>query len=82
MRSFFMAPETASMDTGRSPDQSQQQRWLQLVSDLSATLEPAQREHLRRRLLDYAADFEALAAEKPPQAPEETDPNSSADTPS
>lgn len=36
--------------------------WHDFLATFSATLLPAQREHLRRRLLDLAADFESLHA--------------------
>jgi len=61
----FILSDTA--DDPHSPEAVERERWLQLLSDISATLEPAQREHLRTRLLDYAADFDALAAEHPEQ---------------
>ena len=63
MRVFIEAPRGA--DDPQSQEAQQQRRWLQLLADLSATLEPAQRQHLSGRLLDYAADFDSLAAEKP-----------------
>lgn len=63
MGAFMLDPEPG---VGRqSPDAVQRDRWLQLLADIAPTLEPAQRERLRKRLLDYAADFEALAAEHP-----------------
>ncbi|MDB5977046.1 MAG: hypothetical protein JWR07_3806 [Nevskia sp.] len=61
IRAFFLGPDVA--DDPQSPETVERQRWLQLLADLSATLEPAQREHLCRKLLGYAADFEALAVE-------------------
>jgi len=64
---FILAPEAPAQ---RARVEAEQQRWLQLLADVSATLEPSQREHLRQRLLDYAADFDALAAEEPPQNPD------------
>ena len=60
-RAFFLGPDAA--DDPQSPETVERQRWLQLLADLSTTLEPAQREHLCKKLLGYAADFEALAAE-------------------
>ncbi len=63
--SAFLLSDTA--DDPHSPEAVERGRWLQLLSDISATLEPAQRERLRTHLLDYAADFEALAAEHPEQ---------------
>jgi len=65
MRAFILAPDAA--DDPHSPEAVERGRWLQLLADVSTTLEPAQREHLRTHLLDYAADFEALAAEHPEQ---------------
>jgi len=67
MGAFIQAPEAADE---RVREEAEQQRWLQLLADISATMEPGQREHLRQRLLDYAADFDALAAEEPPQNPD------------
>jgi hypothetical protein len=61
MREFFLGPTAA--DDPQSLESVERQRWLQLLADLSTTLEPAQREHLCKKLLGYAADFEALAAE-------------------
>lgn len=61
MREYFLGPHPA--DDPRSLESVERRRWLQLLADLSATLEPAQREHLCKKLLGYAADFEALAAE-------------------
>ena len=63
MGAFILAPE-ADQDP-QAPEAVERGRWLQLLADIAATLEPAQREHLRKRLLGYAADFEALAAEHP-----------------
>lgn len=61
MRAFIQAPE--SDPELAAQDLVERDRWLRLLSELSATLEPEQREHLCRRLLDYAEDFETLAAE-------------------
>ena len=60
---FILDPEPG--DGVQSPDVVQRDRWLQLLADIAPTLEPAQRERLCKRLLGYAADFEALAAEQP-----------------
>lgn len=66
MGAFILDPEPGvGGDGAQSPDVVQRDRWLQLLADIAPTLEPAQRERLRKRLLGYAADFEALAAEQP-----------------
>ncbi len=64
LRAFLEPADSA--DDVQAPAVTEQQRWLQLLADLSASLEAEQRERLRRRLLDYATDFETLAAEPPP----------------
>jgi hypothetical protein len=61
MRRFLLAEDDS--DANRSSEMAEEKRWLQFLADLSATLEPAQREHLRKRLLGYAADCESLANE-------------------
>lgn len=66
VRAFVREPEEPAV---AARDRAERERWLALLAALSATLEPQQREHFRQRLLDYAADFEALAAE--PLTPEE-----------
>jgi hypothetical protein len=66
VRAYVREPEEAAV---AERDRAERERWLALLSALSATLEPEQREHFRQRLLDYAADFEALAAE--PVTPDE-----------
>lgn len=38
-------------------------KWIELLADLSAQLTPDQREHLRGKLLDLAADLEELSTE-------------------
>jgi hypothetical protein len=63
MRRFLLAEDDS--DANRSSELAEEQRWLQFLADLSATLEPAQREQLRKRLLGYAADCQLLAAEAP-----------------
>jgi hypothetical protein len=60
VRAFVREPEEPAV---AERDRAERERWLGLLSALSATLEPEQREQFRQRLLDYAADFEALAAE-------------------
>jgi len=66
VRAFVREPEEPAV---AARDRAERERWLELLAALSATLEPQQREHFRQRLLDYAADFEALAAE--PITPED-----------
>lgn len=41
-------------------------RWFQLLADVSGSLSAEQRQHLVRRLIGFAEDFEALAAEGAP----------------
>jgi hypothetical protein len=61
VRAFMLEPEpNAALE---ALDRTERERWLDLLSALSATLEPVQRERFRQRLLDYAADFDTLAAE-------------------
>jgi hypothetical protein len=45
--------------------QHNRQAWIGLMADLSASLTPEQREHLRGRLQDLASDFDELAAQAP-----------------
>ncbi len=60
--SFFPTPRMIP----RSPEAVERGRWLQLLSDISATpWNLAQREHLRTHLLDYAADFEGTGCRAP-----------------
>jgi hypothetical protein len=69
VRAFIFSPQ----GVGEDEEIAQQERWLRLLAELSATLAAAQREHLRQHLLDYATEFDALAEEKPardPDAPE------------
>jgi hypothetical protein len=63
VRAYFRTPDHQQ----RTPEQQDLDRRLQLLATLSASLQPAQRQHLCRKLLDYAADFDALAAEAPQQ---------------
>jgi len=63
VRDYVRAPEDGQ--EVEAHDLAERDRWLRLLSALSATLEPEQREHLCRRLLDYAEEFEELAAEAP-----------------
>ena len=42
--------------------QHNRKAWIGLMADLSASLTPEQRRHLRQRLLDLARDFEELSA--------------------
>ncbi len=65
VRDYVRAPEDGQ--EVEAHDLAERDRWLRLLSALSATLESEQREHLCRRLLDYAQDFEDLAAEAVPQ---------------
>lgn len=66
VRAFIQAPEGDAETQAR--DRAERERWLDLLAALTATLDAAQREHLRQRLLAYAQDFEALAAEPAPDA--------------
>ncbi len=61
MRNFLLTQDNS--DKSQSVDAVEKKRWIQLMADISATLEPAQRKHLRERLLGYAEEFEMLAAE-------------------
>ena len=61
VRDYVRAPEAGQ--EVEAHDRAERERWLRLLGALSATLEPEQRQHLCRRLLDYAQDFEDLAAE-------------------
>jgi len=67
VRDYVREPESGQEIEAH--DRAERDRWLRLLSALSATLEPEQREHLCRRLLDYAREFDGLAAEAPPQDP-------------
>ncbi len=67
VRSYVNAPEEGQ--DIEAHDLAERDRWLRLLAALSATLEPEQREHLCQRLLDYARDFEELAAEATPGDP-------------
>lgn len=56
----FLHAEDARAES--EPDQVMREKlWRQLLVDLSASLEPEQRDTLRKHLLEYAADCEALA---------------------
>jgi len=65
VRDYVRAPEDGQ--EVEAHDLAERDRWLRLLSALSATLEPEQRAHLCQRLLDYAQDFEDLAAEPQPE---------------
>jgi hypothetical protein len=71
VRAYFNSSDD---DGRRMPERREQARRLQLFADLSQTLQPEQRQHLRQRLLGYAADFEALVAEPPARGPETANP--------
>jgi hypothetical protein len=60
LKEFVVAP----YDPGHAQeDESERRRWLALLTELSHTLSPEQRDHLRARLDRFAADFELLARE-------------------
>jgi hypothetical protein len=63
LRRFLLAED--DRDANRASEMAEEKRWLQFLADLSATLEPAQRGHLRKRLLGYVADCQSLANEAP-----------------
>jgi hypothetical protein len=67
MRDYLAQPPGDAAE--QAQERAERLRWLQLLADISTTLQPRQREHLIKRLLGYAEDFEALAAEKLPPAP-------------
>lgn len=70
VRGYVRAPEEGQ--DVEAHDLAERDRWLHLLADLSATLEPEQREHFCKRLLGYAQDFEELAAEPQPPDPAPT----------
>lgn len=53
----------------RAQEREERLRWFQLLADMSGTLSAEQRQHLVRRLIGFAEDFEALAAEAPAAVP-------------
>ncbi|MDR3416377.1 MAG: DUF6279 family lipoprotein [Nevskia sp.] len=54
----------ASGGERQSQEAAERERLLRMLTELSALLQPQQRQHLHDRLLDYAEDCEVLAAEK------------------
>jgi hypothetical protein len=65
LHDLLLPPEKPDDPPSRSA--VERDRWLKLLAEVSATLEPEQRQHLHDKLQGYAEDFEALAAESPQQ---------------
>jgi hypothetical protein len=70
LHQLLLPPPDQDPDPPPSRSPVERSHWLQLLADVSATLEPEQRRHLSDKLLGYAADFEALAAESAQQQAE------------